>query len=185
MRLKNRITGMIVAGTVMLPPGLHYAAEGYLEFERYVGGAAYHYKLETLRYLGLQPIPTDASVDAMIDQAADRHGIRRPLLHALAVTESGKSPTAVSPKGAIGVLQVMPFNAKRCGLPHHGRLWDEATNVECGARILAEELATYKGDVGKALRAYNGGDKCVKARCSESEAYVVKVMSNVGREVLR
>lgn len=183
--LKHKITGMVVAGTVLLPPGLHYAAEGYLDAERYLTSAAYHYKIEALRYVGLQPVPSDKSIDDMIDAAADKHGIKRPLLHALAITESNKSPTAVSHKGAIGPLQVMPFNAKRCGLPHHGKLWDEATNIECGAQILSEELETYDRDIGKALRAYNGGDKCVKAKCSESEAYVVKVMSNVGKEVLR
>lgn len=182
MRLKNRITGMVVAGTVMLPPGLHYAAEGYLEAERYMAGVAYHWKLEALRYVGLQPVPSKASIDDMIDEAARKYGLRPELLHAVVQVESRKNPTALSNKGAMGLGQVLPSNAKRCGLPHHGYLFVEAQNLDCSAKILSEEIKTY-GNVPDALRCYNGGPKAIKGKFPESEAYVVKVMAEMGKLV--
>jgi soluble lytic murein transglycosylase-like protein len=96
--------------------------------------------------------------------------------------ESGKNPTAHSIKGAVGVMQVMPANAKRCGLPHAGRLWLEESNIDCGARIISEELKMY-GNLPDALRAYSGGPKAIKGKFVESEAYVVKVLATMGRMI--
>ena len=182
---RQTITTLAVSALVWGPVALHHAAAGYLRAEDFALTKIFEAKVTALRYVGLQPIPAQGTINSLIDSAADKYGIKRPLLHSLAVTESGKSPTAVSVKGAIGVLQVMPFNAARCALSHPGKLWDEATNIDCGARILAEELAGYKGNVTNALKAYNGGPKCVKNRCAESEAYVLKIVTNAGKEVLR
>lgn len=167
-----------------VPLALRFLSLGYLSLDEYVSARLNEARLTTLKMVGLQPIVSESSLDSLIDSASQKWGVKKYLLHALANTESGKSPTAFSIKGAIGVLQVMPFNASRCGLAHAAKLWDEATNIDCGARILSEELATHKS-IPDALRAYNGGTKCVRAKCSESEMYVVKVMSNVGKEALR
>lgn len=182
MGIKSKITGAIALGLTCLPATLHYAATGYLEVERYAAGTLNYAKLETLRFMGLQPIQSQQSIDDMIDAAADEHGVRRELLHAVVSVESRKNPTAVSNKGAIGLSQVMPANAKRCGLPHHGRLYLESENLRCGAQILSEELKTY-GNVPDALRAYNGGPKAIKGKFPESEQYVVKVMAELGRRI--
>ena len=72
-------------------------------------------------------------------------------------TESAFNPEAQSPAGAIGLMQVMPANYKRCGLPHRAKLWNERINAECGKlKSFREELATYKGNLINALKAYNG-----------------------------
>lgn len=165
------LTCMVVAPTVA-----HHAAVGYLEVERRVAVKAQKSKLAWLEMVGLQPKIEEHDIDALIDMAADEYGIPRPLFHALAYVESKKDPTAKSPKGAIGIVQVMPANAKRCGLPHPGKLWDERLNTLCGAQILSEELSTYGGDVRKALESYNGGPRCV-GKCRESIQYADKVLS--------
>ena len=120
------------------------------------------------------------SIDAAIDRAADRKGLPRPLLHALVQIESGKRVDAISPKGATGLSQVMPFNARRCGLSHAEYLKHPILNLECGAQILREELDTYKGDVTKALQSYNGGPKCL-GKCRESVEYAKKVLALAGK----
>lgn len=190
MGLKSKVTGAVALGLTCLPPALHYAAVGYLEAERYAMGAAYHAKLEALRYIGLQPIPSQQSIDDMIDAAADKYGIKRELLHAVAVQESKKDPTAYSPKSATGVLQIMPQNYKRCDLPHAGRLWLEEHNIDCGARILSEELKTF-GNVTHALAAYNWGSGNVTKWLknggkmehlpAETRGYIAKIMTSYGK----
>lgn len=182
MGLKSKVTGAVALGLTCLPPTLHYAATGYLEVERYAVGTLYQAKLEALRYMGLQPIQSQQSIDDMINAAADEFGVKRELLHAVVAVESKKNPTAVSHKGAVGLAQIMPANAKRCGLPHHGRLFVEQENLRCGAQILSEEIATY-GNLPDALRAYNGGPKAIKGKFVESEAYVLKVMAELGKRM--
>jgi soluble lytic murein transglycosylase-like protein len=78
-------------------------------------------------------------------------------------------------------MQVMPANFKRCKLPHAGALWETRNNINCGAQIIAEELANYK-QLDRALKVYNGGPKALTNRYPESEAYVVKVLSKLGAE---
>jgi len=157
---------------------LHYGSAGYIHAENIMVSKTYEAGYYLLQSVGLQPIPSPTSIDSLIDRAADKYGIRRPLLHALASTESQKNPTALSLKGAIGLLQIMPANYKRCGLSHAGKLWDEATNIDCGALILSQELAS-QATIGNALRVYNGGPKALKRQFPESEAYVVRVMTKM------
>jgi soluble lytic murein transglycosylase-like protein len=192
--LKAKITGGVLAATMVLPPGLHYAATGYLTLEERVANTAYHWKLEALRYVGLQPVPTQTTIDQILNQAAQKYGLSPALLHAVAQQESKKNPTAYSLKGATGVMQIMPFNHARCGLAHPGRLWLEEENIPCGARILSEELRSYR-DLRLALMAYNWGSgnvqKWIKAGRPESQVpaetrqYVANILADVGRRVVQ
>ena len=75
----------------------------------------------------------------------------------MAKTESGFDPAAVSPKGAIGVMQLMPATAKALGADAN----DPQQNIDAGARLLRELLLKYDGDVVKALAAYNAGEPAV------------------------
>ena len=127
--------------------------------------------------------PDSLPIRTLLDAASERYGVNPALTRAVASVESGANQEAISGKGAIGVLQVMPFNAqKRCGVKPH-KLWRESINVDCGTKILKEELLTYNGDAIKALKAYNGGHKCVVNRCDESEKYVIKVLATLGSEI--
>jgi soluble lytic murein transglycosylase-like protein len=72
--------------------------------------------------------------------------------------ESGFQPRALSPAGAVGLMQVMPFNARRLGVSPSD-LWTPATNILAGTRLLAVLLRHYRGDVISTLVAYNSGPR--------------------------
>lgn len=100
---------------------------------------------------------------------------------AIAEIESSYKIHAKSHAGAVGIFQVMPANAKRCGTtPQY--LHGAATNIKCGIKIIKEELNVYDGDIYLMLRAYNGGPKCVKNKCQESEKYVQKITSLIRKK---
>lgn len=90
---------------------------------------------------------------------ATRAGIDPALVLAVVETESGQATGAISPKGAIGLMQVLPETAAEVGLPDAA---DPATNLEAGCRYLAALLETFGGDVELALAAYNAGPGAVR-----------------------
>lgn len=119
--------------------------------------------------------PVEASrtvLEAEVERAADAYGLSRKVLKALVKVESAYNPNAVSRVGARGIAQIMPFNAKRCGLPNADHLWDPTYNLRCGARILREELDQH-GDLQRALTVYN----CGRVKCSEGQKYAKKVLA--------
>jgi soluble lytic murein transglycosylase-like protein len=89
----------------------------------------------------------------LVREAAIRAGLPTAFVESVAKTESAFNPAAVSPKGAIGVMQLMPSTAKALGADPN----DPAQNIDAGARLLRELLLKYNGDVVKALAAYNAG----------------------------
>lgn len=113
----------------------------------------------------------------LIRQAALRTGLPPEFVASVAKVESAMRPEAVSPKGAIGVMQLMPATAKSLGADPH----DVAQNIDAGARLLRDLLLKYDGDVVKALSAYNAGPGAV-ARYQgmppydETRRYVNKVI---------
>lgn len=100
--------------------------------------------------------------------AARRHAIDYELLQALVATESGFDARAVSPKGALGLMQLMPETAARYGVRADRRgsleakLFDPRINVAAGARHLSDLLARFPGDLELALAAYNAGEGAVQ-----------------------
>ncbi|MGM9426721.1 lytic transglycosylase domain-containing protein [Hydrogenophaga sp. MI9] len=107
------------------------------------------------------------AVRHLIREAASEHGLEFELLQAVIATESGFDPGAVSPKGAVGLMQVMPDTAERFGVRPLGkqsvseRLTDPRTNIQAGARYLAWLISTFGGDVRLAVAAYNAGEGAV------------------------
>jgi len=93
----------------------------------------------------------------MLREAALRSGLPPAFVQSVAQVESGMRPDAISPKGAIGVMQLMPGTAKIMGADPH----DTAQNIDAGTRLLRELLVKYNGDVVKALAAYNAGEGAV------------------------
>ena len=132
---------------------------------------------ETLVYHGgrLFRLPVTASrglLEAEVERAADAYGLSRKVMKALVRVESAYNPEAVSSVGARGMAQIMPFNARRCGLPDADHLWDATYNLRCGAKILREELDLH-GDLKRALTVYN----CGKIKCAEGQRYAQKVLA--------
>lgn len=122
------------------------------------------------------------TIDDLAEKEALVAGINPALVRAVVHVESRGQEFAESPVGAIGPMQVMAFNAKRCSLPHYSKLWVPELNVKCGVQILAQELKTYAGDVVKALQAYNGGARCI-GRCAESVNYSRNVLAKLATDI--
>jgi soluble lytic murein transglycosylase-like protein len=115
----------------------------------------------------------------LIDEAATRYGVPSTFLHSVARTESGYRQAAISPKGAIGVMQLMPATAAALEANPH----DPAQNIDAGARHLRDLLIRYQGSTFKALAAYNAGEPAVERYNGippyrETRLYVEKVLRN-------
>lgn len=89
--------------------------------------------------------------------AALREGLRPRIVLAVIEVESDFNPYAVSPKGALGLMQVMPFWEKRIGNPH-ANLFTIRTNLRYGCQILRHYLNRHHGNLFRALEAYNGSN---------------------------
>ena len=116
----------------------------------------------------------------MIDEAAWRHGLPPAIVHAVAQSESAYNQKAVSPVGAIGVMQVMPYTAAALGANPR----DEAENIDAGTRYLREMLVKFQhhpDQVALAVAAYNAGPGAVQRYqgvppYSETRTYVRRVI---------
>jgi soluble lytic murein transglycosylase-like protein len=99
------------------------------------------------------PLPPTL-LETLIGGAAQREGVQPDLLRSVIKQESGFRPCAVSPKGAIGLMQLMPATAAHFNLDDP---FDPKENVDAGARLLKELLSRYNGNLSLALGAYNAG----------------------------
>jgi len=125
------------------------------------------------------PVP-QLTPKQLIDEAAERHGLPPAIVHALALTESAYQQKAVSPKGAIGVMQLMPATAQALGADPS----DLAANIDAGTRLLRDLLLKYQdgpNPVRRALAAYNAGEGAVQRYQGvppyrETQTYVEKVI---------
>jgi soluble lytic murein transglycosylase-like protein len=93
----------------------------------------------------------------LADAAADKYGVPRWLVRSVMATESSFQPGAVSPKGAIGLMQLMPATAQSLGVDPR----DPVQNVDGGTRYLRDLLLLYGGRLWHAAAAYNAGPGAV------------------------
>jgi soluble lytic murein transglycosylase-like protein len=119
----------------------------------------------------------------VIAAAADRNAIERALLAAVAKVESNFNPYAVSPRGACGILQLMPQTSKRFGVKN---VFDVTQNIEAGARYLRWLIDRFDGRVDLALAGYNAGEGAVDRHhglppYAETEWYVLKVLDRAAK----
>ena len=113
----------------------------------------------------------------LVEAAARKNGLPPNFVHSVVRAESGYKPDAVSPKGAIGLMQLMPATAKAYGADPH----DPGQNVEAGAAYLRELLIKYNGDARRALAAYNAGPGAVDKYngvppYAETQTYIERVL---------
>ena len=129
------------------------------------------------------------AVHASLSAASQSYGVDYELLKAVVATESAFNAKAVSPKGAVGLMQIMPTTAQRYGVSADqgatvsAKLTDPELNIQTGTRYLADLLRLFGGQTELALAAYNAGEGAV-ARAGnripnfkETQSYVTKVMS--------
>jgi soluble lytic murein transglycosylase-like protein len=123
--------------------------------------------------------PSDSKLDQIVQDAAGRHQVDPALVKAVIATESGWNSQAVSQKGAMGLMQLVPATAQRFGV---GNPFDPAQNVEGGTTYLRSLLDRYNGDLTKSIAAYNAGERAVDQSRGvpayrETQQYVQKVTS--------
>lgn len=94
----------------------------------------------------------------LIDEVADRYRLDPALLHAVIRAESAYNPNAISSKGAVGLMQLMPETAARYGVRDRQ---DPVENIEGGARYLSDLIGMFNDDVLLAVAAYNAGENNV------------------------
>jgi soluble lytic murein transglycosylase-like protein len=125
------------------------------------------------------PKPAPLDPKALVTAAARKSAIPERLLQSVVKAESAYQPNAMSPKGAIGLMQLMPTTASQYGADPT----DPAQNVEAGTAYLRDLLIKYKGDVPAALAAYNAGPGAVDKYHGvppypETNAYIRRVITN-------
>jgi soluble lytic murein transglycosylase-like protein len=118
-------------------------------------------------------------VEKLVREAADRHNVDPALIRAVIETESNWNPSAVSRKGAVGLMQLIPTTAQRFGVDD---LYSPQQNVDAGVKYLKTLLERYNGNLDLALAAYNAGEGAVDRAHGvpsfrETRNYVQKVQS--------
>lgn len=124
-------------------------------------------------------------LDEAVEQIASRHSLLPELLHSVIQVESNYNPYAVSPKGAQGLMQLIPATARRFGV---GNPFNPVENIEGGARYLRYLLDLYNGNSPLALAAYNAGEGAVQKYggvppYKETQNYLVLVKKHLDQAV--
>ena len=137
-------------------------------------------------------LPSYKSVQHLLQEASTKHGIDYALLQALIATESGFDSRAVSPKGAVGLMQLIPPTAERYGVKAgknvsiEKKLTDPVVNIRAGASYLSDLIKMFPGQIELALAAYNAGEGAVQRAGNkipnypETKNYVKTVMQLYG-----
>ena len=123
-------------------------------------------------------VSSPKNLEEYFKQASETYGVDINLLKAIAKQESNFNPSATSSAGAMGVMQLMPSTAKGLGVTN---AYDAQENIMGGAKLMAQNLKKYNGDVSLALAAYNAGGGNVDKYggippFKETQNYVKKVL---------
>ncbi len=149
------------------------------EVEEYVAPPPAPEPVPVAQVTAPEPVPAPTPAE-LLARAAEKHGLRPEFVASVAKAESAMRQSAISPKGAIGLMQLMPGTAQELGVDPH----DPAQNAEAGARYLKQLLLKYQSSpdpVRMALAAYNAGPGAVdKYRnippYAETQVYVERVL---------
>jgi membrane-bound lytic murein transglycosylase B len=126
-------------------------------------------------------VQAPADMGAIIDKASATYGVDKGLISSVIQAESDFDVNATSPKGAMGLMQLMPDTAKGLGVSN---AYDPEQNVMAGTRYLKSLLNRYNGDVKLALAAYNWGmgnlERSTGNLPEETRNYIARIMKNYG-----
>ena len=128
--------------------------------------------------------PAALNLDEVVNVTSGRYRLDPDLVNSVIKAESGFNVRAVSPKGAQGLMQLMPGTASQLGVPN---AFDPQANVEGGTKYLRELLERYNFDLVKALAAYNAGPQRVEQFGGvppyyETRVYVARIVRDFNRK---
>lgn len=171
---ENRWKPVPGAGTASMQAARSAAAEVGQYFGRESAQSA-NARIVSANYHGHQASQED--IDASIVMAAARHNVDPNLVRAVVKVESNFNSNAVSRKGAMGLMQLMPATARQLNVKNP---FDPNQNVDAGVRHLKQLLENYGGDVNLTLAAYNAGSGAVARnngvpRFAETQNYVRRI----------
>jgi soluble lytic murein transglycosylase-like protein len=123
----------------------------------------------------------EIDLQPLVETAAKREGLEARLVRAVVDRESRGVPCAVSPKGAQGLMQLMPATAEQFGVADP---FNAKQNIDAGAKMLKQLLTKYNGNIGLALGAYNAGSGRVDRagtipEIPETQAYVSAILDKL------
>lgn len=147
---------------------MSYSAQGVPQFSSHPTQKSYRLYLKAPISQRRPPDPHEEALAPLIQEAAYRHRLPTALLKAVIAVESGFNTRAVSAKGALGAMQVMPTTGARFGVRE---LSSPAVNIDTGARYLALLLERFQGSLPLALAAYNAGEGAVESRARRLPPY--------------
>lgn len=144
------------------------------------------YQREEVEPAEASPPPKAEGIPGLVAAASDRHQVDADLINSVIQQESSFNPGARSPKGAQGLMQLMPSTASRLGV---GNAYEPRDNIEGGTRYLRQLLEQYHGDAVKALAAYNAGPQRVEQYQGvppyrETHNYVRRIITDFNRKKL-
>jgi soluble lytic murein transglycosylase-like protein len=146
---------------------------------RYAGMKRVGYMPESAATRRARPVDP-GRFSPLVEQAAREHQIDQALLRAVIAVESGYDPNAVSHKGAVGLMQLMPQTARRYGVRN---MYDPAQNIQGGARYLRDLMGKFNNDLPLVLAAYNAGEDAIAQHGNrippyrETRSYVPRVLN--------
>jgi hypothetical protein len=136
------------------------------------------------------PLPTEtksSSYDAIIEKYAKDYSLDPALIRSIIATESGFNPNAVSPKGARGLMQLMPATAERLGVTDS---FDPEENIRGGVKHFRSLMDSFDNDLALSLAAYNAGENLVQRlgrvpAIKETRDYVQSITSRLEKAILK
>lgn len=170
---------------VALLPGYAAAGDGEIYRRMDASGVVHYTNVPPHPVLSraIRPGEQPSGLKALIRSAAHRVGLDPRLVEAVIAVESDFDPWAVSRKGAMGLMQLMPATADRYAVQNP---FDPVENIGGGTRYLRDLLHRFEGDLRSALAAYNAGETAVATYqgippYQETREYVTKVLQRYGQ----